>query len=141
MIPEFFRMRSEVPYWGRCVQRRWFAVSNEEGVDGGSSVTAPRLVACGCVVTAWYILIRRVRTLERRVDSIAYKAELARRDADRRFEELADQAAATAAVANTAAEVAKAAVEVVELQALRNAVQQMLRQAESLHQTGEPTPE
>ena len=115
-------------------------MSNEEGVEGGA-VTTPQLVACGCVVTAWWLLARQVKALERRMDTVAYKAELARRDADRRFEELEAQVAATATVANTAAEVAQAAVELVELQTLRDAVQRMIRQAESLHQMDNPAPE
>ena len=51
-------------------------MANDEAAGAGARI-APGLLACGAGIVAWVVLARRVRALERRVDEVARKAELA----------------------------------------------------------------
>ena len=112
-------------------------MANETGVEGGA---APGWVTCGCVVAAWVMLTHRVQALRRRVDGVARRVELARRDADRRLRAMEEQVAATAAVVHDNNVATKAAAEVVELVKVRHRVQQMIQQAESLRHSYDEAP-
>lgn len=57
-------------------------MANDEWVGGGR--IAPSLMACGAGFVIW-VFARRVRVLERQVDEVSRKAELARRNAAHTF--------------------------------------------------------
>ncbi len=92
---------------------------NDEGTGAGACIS-PRLVACGAGIVAWVLLVRRVRALELRVNEVARKAELARRNADHVLRALAAKQADSAAGAD-----------VTDLQCARDAVREMIGRAEA----------
>lgn len=106
-------------------------MAKDEGVRAGVGIT-PGVVVCGAGIVAWMVLARRVRALERRMDGVVRKAELARRTADRVLQALAARAAASAAVTDAA-----------DLRCARDMVREMICEAEAAQRAyglGAPLP-
>lgn len=101
-------------------------MAKDEGAGAGARIT-PGLVACGAGFVAWVLLTRRVRALERRVNEVARKAELARRTAGHLLQTFAAKEAASAAVANVA-----------NLQCARDSVREMICRAEAAQRAYDP---